>query len=579
MALEQDSILNDRYRILDQLGQGGMGAVYLAVDNTLDLQVAVKENLNLNPESERQFKREAALLAGLRHPNLPRVTHHFLLEGRQYLVMDFVEGEDLRARAKRQPPTIDEVLEWAHAVCDALGYLHSQDPPIIHRDIRPANIKLTPQGKLMLVDFGLAKVFDEVETDTGARGLTPGYSPPEQHGSRHTDARSDQYALAATLYSLLTGQSPADSIERMVGSERLIPARELNPEIPAHIDWALRKALSISKEDRFPDVSSFSAALEREGSAPLNWPSLSSLEFRNVVAWTERNWPWPLIGVVGLLVLIVVASRLTSDGGRAASPPASAGTQEAATELAARVASQEATITPTTEPTRGPSATNTAAPVPTAGPTPIELTSADDPRRFVDLSQASYLDSFDNPASWFDYDTEGRAAYTFENGKLQGLDYLAERQYIWWTYVERSSGNVYTEISATIGECVGKDAIGFAIRVDPETASGGYGVEVSCDGSWRFLRYAHSLPGEVLQKWTYSDQIESGSDATNRIALWGYGNEFYVFANNAQIGNVVDPLTSHSYGTFALYVRAAQTDELKAHFDDFAFYHIPYIPQ
>ena len=184
MPLQPGSILAGRYRIEDKLGRGGMGAVYLAYDQTLNMRVAVKENLNANPEAERQFKKEAELLAKLRHPNLPRVTDHFILQDQQYLVMDYVEGIDLHAWAAQKPPTVDEVLRWARDLGSALSYLHTRPDPIIHRDIKPSNVKVEPDGKLFLVDFGIAKIFahDQVATTTGARGLTPGSSPPEQYG-------------------------------------------------------------------------------------------------------------------------------------------------------------------------------------------------------------------------------------------------------------------------------------------------------------------------------------------------------------------------------------------------------------
>lgn len=261
MSLQPGSILNQRYRIDKQLGKGGMGAVFLAYDQTLDIRVAVKENLSLNPESEKQFRREAKLLAGLRHPNLPRVTDHFILDGRQYLVMDFIEGEDLHQRAMRQPPTVQEVLTWADAVSSALTFLHNRPQPIIHRDIKPANIKLQPDGTLILVDFGLAKQYDQAVTSTGARGLTPGFSPPEQYGSQRTDPRSDQYSFAATLYALLTGQKPVDSIDRMLNKEQLQPIHTLNPAVPEVTSTVIQRAMALDQDDRFPDIASFHAAL------------------------------------------------------------------------------------------------------------------------------------------------------------------------------------------------------------------------------------------------------------------------------------------------------------------------------
>ena len=158
MPLEIGSLLNGRYRIERILGQGGMGAVYLAHDETLGLPCAVKENLSASKDSERQFRREATLLASLRHHNLPRVTDHFILGDQQYLVMDFVAGEDLKERFARQwsLPEVD-VLLWAAQICEALTYLHGLTPPVVHRDIKPANIKLTDEENVMLVDFGIAK--------------------------------------------------------------------------------------------------------------------------------------------------------------------------------------------------------------------------------------------------------------------------------------------------------------------------------------------------------------------------------------------------------------------------------------
>jgi len=171
--------------------------------------VRVKENLDTSTEAQRQFLREAMVLANLSHPNLPRVTDHFVIPNQgQYLVMDFVEGQDLASLQQRQPAlSLEHVIDWISQVAEALIYLHGRQPPVLHRDIKPANIRLTPDGKAMLVDFGLVKMYDpNLKTTMGARALTPGYAPPEQYGRGRTDARSDIYALGATLYKLLSGQ-------------------------------------------------------------------------------------------------------------------------------------------------------------------------------------------------------------------------------------------------------------------------------------------------------------------------------------------------------------------------------------
>lgn len=317
MPLEVDSLLNDRYRIQGQLGKGGMGAVYLAFDETLEIRVAVKENLNLNPESERQFRREATLLAGLRHPNLPRVTDHFILNDRQYLVMDYIEGMDLHARAAQQPPSLAEVLQWADALCDALAYLHSRKPPVIHRDIKPANIKLQPNGNVVLVDFGIAKIFEQAQTTTGARGLTPGFSPPEQYGGQRTDARSDQYSLAATVYSLLTGRKPADSVQRMLRKEMLKPIRELNPAVPEHVEAALARALALDKDERFPDIRVFRAALRGElAMETIRAPQETLLPPAAPRPHSRRwlRWLFGFLSVTGLAAAAFIGARFMGYG-------------------------------------------------------------------------------------------------------------------------------------------------------------------------------------------------------------------------------------------------------------------------
>jgi serine/threonine protein kinase len=160
MTLERGTLLHERYRIVDILGQGGMGSVYRAVDENLGVDVAVKENLFTTEEYSRQFRLEAVILAGLRHPNLPRVSDHFAVGDQgQYLVMDFIEGEDLRQRMERLGTiTEDDAIMVGAAMCDALTYLHTRKPSILHRDLKPGNVRISPEGTIYLVDFGLVKL-------------------------------------------------------------------------------------------------------------------------------------------------------------------------------------------------------------------------------------------------------------------------------------------------------------------------------------------------------------------------------------------------------------------------------------
>lgn len=264
MTLEQGTLLNGRYRIVDILGQGGMGSVYRAMDENLGMEVAVKENLFTTDEYSRQFRLEAVILASLRHQHLPRVTDHFVMEDRgQYLVMDYIEGEDLRQRMERMGtiPEEDAILIGA-AVCDALSYLHTRKPPVLHRDIKPGNIKITPDGQVFLVDFGLAKLVQGSQTTTtGARAMTPGYSPPEQYGTARTDPRSDVYSLGATLYAALTGVIPEDGLARVMDNVQLTPIRKHNSKISRRLSSSIEKAMEAYPDDRYQFADDFRRGL------------------------------------------------------------------------------------------------------------------------------------------------------------------------------------------------------------------------------------------------------------------------------------------------------------------------------
>jgi len=264
MMQDQSALINHRYRIIEILGQGGMGAVYRALDENIGVEVALKENLFTSDEYARQFKREATILANLRHPNLPRVTDHFVIVGQgQYLVMDFIEGEDLRERMDRRGILKnEEVLEIGISICDALQYLDTRTQPIVHRDIKPGNVKISPTGHIYLVDFGLAKVVESDQiTTTGARAMTPGYSPPEQYGTTRTDHRSDLYSLGATMYAAITGMVPEDALARIMGQSELTPVCKRNPDVIPLLAEAIEKSLAVRPDERFSCAAEFKQAL------------------------------------------------------------------------------------------------------------------------------------------------------------------------------------------------------------------------------------------------------------------------------------------------------------------------------
>ncbi len=277
--LAANEVLRDRYLIRRIIGRGGMGSIYLAEDSRLPGRLCAIKEVQPEPDlpesvraqGREQFYREAQVLARLDHPNLPKVSDFFSEADRDYLVMDFVPGEDLKSlmdqarRAGRLLPLAD-VLRWAHQLADALEYLHNQDPPVIHRDIKPSNLKITPSGLLKLVDFGLVKQMapDEVTiTVIQGRG-TAQYTPLEQYGgdTGHTDPRSDLYAFGATLYHLVTNQPPPEAKLRFLNPTLLRSPREFNPDLSASLEQAILWAMALHPDDRPPNVAALRPALE-----------------------------------------------------------------------------------------------------------------------------------------------------------------------------------------------------------------------------------------------------------------------------------------------------------------------------
>lgn len=334
MTLEIGSLLHNRYRIQQIIAKGGMGAIYLAEDETLGIKVALKENLFSSEESSRQFRREATILASLRHPNLPRVSDHFIIPNQgQYLVMDFIEGDDIRQRlTENQVFSEDEVVLIGVAICDALAYLHNRQPPVVHRDIKPGNIKITPSGQVFLVDFGLAKISQPGQaTTTGAQALTPGYASPEQYG-QGTDPRSDIYSLGATLYAALTNTIPEDALSRAMGTVQLTPLRKINPNISSRMEQVIERAMDVSLNKRYQKAEEFKDALlsvlgieqrtspvnrEAEAEAAVASRMAAPLDGATVRAPVARK-PLPIAwigGGVALLAMVIVAIVILTSGG------------------------------------------------------------------------------------------------------------------------------------------------------------------------------------------------------------------------------------------------------------------------
>lgn len=296
-----NQILNNRYRIVRQLGRGGMGAVYEAQDNVFETTCAIKEimiDMEKAPSAHQQevikaaFEREAKLLAKIKHEVVPHVRDYFAQEDRQFLVMELVEGKDLGElmEQRKGPFPVEDVVRWLEQLLDGLDYLHTQNPPIYHRDIKPQNLKLTPRGKIKLLDFGIAKGGAEVKNSTVGNqtfiAATLNYSPIEQTfrvldpvfrevlaqrfetqirliADQAADARTDIYALGATAYHLMTGHLPIDSLKRVTEmwsgkTDPLADPLKLNNRIPPEIGRFLLKSMEVDRDNRY------SSALEME---------------------------------------------------------------------------------------------------------------------------------------------------------------------------------------------------------------------------------------------------------------------------------------------------------------------------
>ncbi len=302
-----------------------MGCVYQAEDLRLDGRLcAVKEiqpdpiaDEELQMQTHQQFHREASILARLDHPNLPKVSDFFSEVERDFLVMDYVPGHDLKEimdasrREGLQLPE-DRVLEWAEQLCNALEYLHRQNPPVLHRDIKPGNIKLTPGGLLKLVDFGLVKLLlpDDTRTITVLQGRgTALYTPLEQYGGEtgHTDVRSDVYSLGATLYHLLSNEPPSEAKQRFLNPQSLKALRSVRPGISVRTARAVEWAMELHPDNRPGSAAEFRRVLLGSDPIPLPGANEPGSNWQYVVQQNRL-----LVALAAVLLLIAFFATLFS---------------------------------------------------------------------------------------------------------------------------------------------------------------------------------------------------------------------------------------------------------------------------
>lgn len=301
MPLSTHQIIRGRYRTLHTLGRGGFGQVWLAEDiNLSNRWVAIKENLDHSPQGNAAFKREAKLLASLSHPHLPAVIEWVEETNTQMFVMAYIDGKTLEEllSVRQRALSEAEVLRWLDQVMGAVSYLHGQQPPILHRDIKPTNIRVTGQDNAILVDFGIAKQSIGGGPSGSARLVTPGYAPPEQWDGNGVSERTDVYGLGATLYYALTGLVPTEAPLRAAGNP-LMAVRAINPNVSKRTDRVINKAMMLNPAERFASVDEMRRALG--GKIGLGWPT-----WLTILA---------VIGVVSIIVACIMAIIVWGMGG------------------------------------------------------------------------------------------------------------------------------------------------------------------------------------------------------------------------------------------------------------------------
>lgn len=562
MPLSTGEVIDNRYRIVKLLGQGGMGAVYRAWDMRLEKPIALKEmvpQFNLNDEMlaglREQFRQEAQILATLVHPNLVRVTDYFSWDDKEYLVMDFVEGENLAERIARDGAQSEaQVLEWAGQMLEALGYCHKRG--VIHRDIKPQNIIITPEGQAVLVDFGLVKLWDPSapETRTVMRGAgTPEYAPPEQYdmGVGHTDQRSDIYSLGATLYHALTGQVPPTATQRMASPASFVPPRRINVGVSPGTEVAVLKALEMAMEQRYQNTGEMaqdlgtgpppavvvpsSAKPEREKPAPAVKEAAPA---RRGILWGMGGAGIAIVAVLCLgVTLIVVLAALGAFGG---------GETPTATPTYTALPPNETPLPPTDtpEPPTDTPPPPTATPLPTMTPTPV--------------SGLLLEDDFSNPDSGWEIDETDEGDVGYGDGYYYVLAEAEGIQILGFgpqTFSDLVIDVYASQIASTSGDI---NAYGVMCRVQRD--GDGYLLRISGDGQYAIQRVVDNS-FEYLVEWAESDAINQGN-AMNHIHAVCDGTYLALYANGELLAEAEDDtfaegdigLTATTFGNVATEV-------------------------
>jgi serine/threonine protein kinase len=551
VPLDTGEIVGDRYRIVRLLGQGGMGAVYRAWDTRLNRPVALKEmipqaglDVGMLAQLREQFEQEAQTLATLTHPGLVRVTDYFSWNNNEYLVMDFVEGESLADRIFREGAQPEaQVLAWAGQLLDALTYCHRKG--VIHRDVKPQNIIITPEGEALLVDFGLVKLWNpqDPQTRTVMRGAgTPEYAPPEQYdiGMGHTDPRSDIYSLGATLYQALTGQVPPTATQRMASPASFLPPRRINAAVTPNTESAILKALEMAMEHRFQSAEEMAQGLREPSLTAVITPARPPVESGQAMAAAEatmepsapaKRGPSLLLGgvslvAVGALCLVLAIGAvlaglyvLGNDGGDGKAL---------------------ATSTPSL-----------------AVPSPSSATEA---------SNLIFQDDFGSPASGW----EVGGYETGDVGYKDGIYFVTSisNTNVMWGVANRTFDNSIIEVHATQISAGPESDNSYGVMCREQGDGDGYYLRISGDGYYSIAK-AIGDDFEYLVDWTESGAIRQGN-ATNHIRAVCDGSGFELSVNGELLAAADD--STFATGDIALTATTYEDDATEVHFDDLVVY-------
>ena len=515
MTLQIGQVLNRRYRIDSLLGQGGYGAVYKAWDLSLERPCAVKENLDTSDVARRQFTREATVLASLSHPNLPRVTDHFIIPSYgQYLVMDYVDGLDLGQLVRSEGPIAPErALNIIKQIADALEYMHALKPPVLHRDIKPGNIKITPEGRAVLVDFGLVKMFSpQLETTVGARAVTPGYSPPEQYGQGNTDARTDIYALTATLYTLLTARLPPESVQRYTADDLVLP-HQVDNTIPPVVSAAVGRGMALSPTQRFQSIAEMRAVL---------WPENTVTAPQAGTRWSR--WLW--VVAAGAVILACLAAAGAATVGSALAWPLLFG---------------------------GPTAQPSEAPVPTG--------------------TALFQDDFSSPSNGWVIGADNGSRRLFENGQ-----YVIQVTKANWEAWSDASATDLTNLhaEATISSTGVAGDAGFGMLCDYADPNHFYFLGITPDGYYAIGKKdgdTETILSDPNGNWVQSMHFVQNAASYRLGADCGADGRLSLTVGGSAVATVND--TRYSSGQIGLFVRTFDTAPAEVRFDDMRVTSLP----